>query len=67
MERVAALMPEPVSVLVQVTPTLVELWLVAPVGLVKLIVGAVASIDTVPETACVAALPALSEMFASQR
>ena len=46
---------------------LVELWVLAPVGLVKLMVGADVSINTVPETAWVAALPALSEMFASQR
>ena len=38
-----------------------------PVSNVKATVGAVLSISTVPETAWVAALPALSEMSPSQR
>ena len=67
-ERVAALTPEPVSDSVQVTLTLVELCVVAPAdGMLIVTVGAVLSMRTVPEVACVAVLPALSEMFASQR
>ncbi len=64
-ERVAALTPEPLSDSLQATLTLVELWLVAPVGDVKVTTGAVVSTRTVPEVAWTAALPALSEMFAS--
>ncbi len=39
-ERVAALIPEPLSDSLQATLTVVEVWLVAPVGAVKLMVGA---------------------------
>ncbi len=48
-ERVAALIPEPLSDSLQATLTVVEVWLVAPVGAVKLMVGAVVSMRTVPE------------------
>ena len=67
-ERVAAFTPEPVSDSVQVTETLVEPCVVAPAeGMLIVTVGAVLSTRTVPEMAWVAALPALSEIFASQR
>ena len=65
-ERVAALMPEPVSDSVQVTVTDVEFWLVAPVGAVKAIVGAVLSTRTVPEVV-VALLPTVSTSVTCQR
>ena len=67
-ERVAAFTPVPASDSVQVTLTLVEACVAAPAaGMLKLTVGAVLSMRTVPEVAWVAAFPALSEMFASQR
>ncbi len=65
-ERVDVLRPEPVSDSVQVTLTDVELWVVAPTGLVKVIVGAEASTRTVPELV-VALLPALSASVTRQR
>ena len=65
-ERVAALIPEPVSDSVQVTVTDVEFWLVAPSGAVMAIVGAVLSTRTVPEVV-VAPLPTLSPSVTCQR
>ena len=66
-ERLAALMPEPVSVSVQVTLTEVLAWVVLPSGAVIVTVGAVVSTRHRARGRREAPLPALSARVTGQR